>query len=89
MIDRRSWLATAASMQRVLGANDRATVGVIGAGGRGRFLTGEFKEIGFEIPAVCDVYRPNLEAGLKLASTGAKAFTDYRRMLEKTRPSMP
>ncbi len=69
-------------MQRVLGANDSATVGVIGAGGRGRFLTGEFKEIGFEIPAVCDVYRPNLEAGLKLASTGAKAFTDYRRMLE-------
>ena len=57
-------------------------LGWIGAGGRGRFLAGEFKEIGFPIPAVCDVYQPNLEAGLKLASPGAKGFQDYRRLLD-------
>jgi hypothetical protein len=32
--------------------------------------------------AVCDVYEPNLQAGLKEASTGAKSFRDYRRLLD-------
>ena len=81
-MDRRTLLAGAASYQRILGANDRPNLGLIGAGGRGRFLAGEFKEIGFQIAAVCDVYAPNLDAGLKLASTGAKAHKDYRRLLE-------
>lgn len=66
----------------MLGANDRVRAGLIGAGGRGRLLTEEFKEIGAEMTAVCDIYRPNLEAGLKAASTGAKPFADYRKMLE-------
>jgi predicted dehydrogenase len=56
--------------------------GIIGSGGRGRLLTGEFKEIGVELAAVCDVYEPNLQAGLKVASTGAKAYRDYRRLLD-------
>lgn len=81
-MERRTLLAGAASYQRILSANDRPNLGWIGAGGRGRFLAGEFKEIGFQIPAVCDVYQPNLEAGLKLASTGAKGFKDYRRLLD-------
>lgn len=57
-------------------------MGVIGAGGRGRFLTGEFKEIGARMDAVCDVYEPNLKAGLAVANTGARAYSDYRRLLE-------
>jgi len=61
---------------------DRIRAGVIGAGGRGRYLTAEFREIGADIAAVCDVYRPNLEAGLKEASSGARAYSDYRRLLE-------
>lgn len=81
-MNRRTLLAGAASYQRILGANDRPNLGWIGAGGRGRFLSGEFKELGFQIPAVCDVYEPNLEAGLKLASTGARGYRDYRKMLE-------
>jgi predicted dehydrogenase len=67
---------------RILGANDRVRAALIGAGGRGRYLTGEFKEIGVEMGAVCDVYEANLNAGLKVASTGAKAYDNYRRMLE-------
>lgn len=61
---------------------DRIRAGVIGSGGRGRLLIAEFKEIGAEIAAVCDVYQPNLEAGLKAASTGARGYRDYRRLLE-------
>lgn len=81
-MNRRTVLAGAAAFQRILGANERVRTGLIGAGGRGRFLAGEFKEIGFELPAVCDVYQPNLEAGLKLASTGAVGHKDYRRLLD-------
>lgn len=65
-----------------LGANDQIRTAVIGSGGRGRYLTEQFKEIGAEMSAVCDVYEPNLEAGLKIASTGAKRFTDYRALLD-------
>jgi predicted dehydrogenase len=57
-------------------------VGVIGSGGRGRLLTREFREVGAVIPAVCDVYEPNLQEGLKAASTGAVAHSDYRRLLD-------
>lgn len=83
MLKRRSFLAaTAASASRVLGANERLRGAVIGSGGRGRLLTAEFKEIGVEMAAVCDVYKPNLERGLKVASSNARAYDDYRRMLE-------
>src|SRR5579864_2320847 len=82
-MNRRSFLlAAAASQSRVLGANDRIRTGIIGAGGRGRYLTGQFKEVGAEMAAVCDIYQPNLEAGLKEASTGAKSFHDYRKLLD-------
>ena len=38
--------------------------------------------MGAEVAAVCDVYEPNLQAGLKAASTGAKAYTNYKKLLE-------
>jgi predicted dehydrogenase len=83
MIERRSFLGTTAlAATRVLGANERLRGGVIGAGGRGRFLTAEFKEIGVEMAAVCDVYQPNLERGLQTASSNARGYDDYRRLLE-------
>lgn len=81
-MDRRSFLFTAAAAQSVLGANDRVRTGIIGAGGRGRYLTGQFKEIGAEMAAVCDIYEPNLQLGLKEANTGAKPFRDYRKLLD-------
>ena len=55
-MQRRTFLtATAVSSASVLGANDRVRGAVIGSGGRGRFLTAQFKEIGVEMAAVCDV----------------------------------
>ena len=82
-MDRRTFiLTTAAAQNRILGANDRIRATIIGAGGRGRYLTAQFKELGVEMTGVCDIYEPNLQAGLKEASTGAKSFTDYKRVLE-------
>jgi len=80
-IQRRTFLVTAGAAARALAAA-RPRIGVIGSGGRGRLLAAEFKEIGVELAAVCDVYQPNLEAGLKAASTGAKPYNDYRKLLE-------
>ena len=82
-MDRRQFLITTAAAQgRILGANDRIRTGIIGAGGRGKYLTAQFKEIGAEMAAVCDIYEANLQGGLKEASTGAKPFHDYRRLLD-------
>jgi predicted dehydrogenase len=77
---RRTALATGAAS--LLAAQDRVRGAIIGSGGRGRYLTGEFKEIGVEMAAVCDVYEPNLQAGLKVASTGAKPYDNYKRLLD-------
>jgi predicted dehydrogenase len=82
-MDRRSFLlASAASQARIRGANDRIRAGIIGAGGRGRYLTGQFKELGVEMAGVCDIYEANLQAGLKEANTGARPFDDYRKLLD-------
>jgi len=82
-MDRRTFLlASAASQTRVPGANDRIRAGIIGAGGRGRYLTAQFKELGVEMGGVCDIYEPNLQAGLKEANTGARPYGDYRKLLD-------
>ncbi len=78
-IDRRNFVLASSV---ALAADGPVRAGIIGAGGRGRFLTGEFKEIGAQIAAVCDVYEPNLKAGLAAASTGAVAYGDYRKLLD-------
>ncbi len=78
-MERRSFLVSAGA---AIAAAEPVQAGLIGAGGRGRFLTGEFKEIGARVGAVCDVYEPNLQAGLKAASTGARDYRDYRRLLD-------
>jgi predicted dehydrogenase len=91
-IGRREFLATtagavalsAASYNRVLGANGRVALGVIGSGGRGRSLMRSFlKNQDVAFTAVCDVYEPNLELGLKEAGNTARSFTDYRKLLEE------
>jgi len=82
-MNRRTFvMSTALAQSRILGANDRIRVGIIGAGGRGRYLVGQFKEIGAEMAAVCDVYEPNLEAGLAAANTGARSYDNYHRLLD-------
>jgi predicted dehydrogenase len=81
-MERRTFLIAPALAVRSYAANDRVRAGIIGAGGRGRYLTAQFKEIGAEMAAVCDVYEANLQEGLKVASTGAKSYDNYKRLLD-------
>lgn len=75
---------TAVSYSKILGANDRIRMGIIGSGGRGRSVMESFNKVGsdkMEFIAVCDAYEPNQAAGLKLAANGAKASFDHRDVL--------
>jgi predicted dehydrogenase len=84
--DRRTFLASALTAAPLFvprsawGANDRLAYGLIGAGGRGRYLNGNFRKLGAECVALAEVYEPNLEAGLKDAP-GAKTYVDYHDLL--------
>src|SRR3954453_15508821 len=77
----RSFLAASAVATPLL-AQDLPRAGIIGSGGRGRYLIEQAKEAGAQMLAVCDVYETNLNKGLKAASTGAKPYHDYRKLLE-------
>src|SRR5271165_4875738 len=62
------------------GANDRLAYGLIGAGGRGRYLQGNFQKLGAECVAVAEVYEPNSQNALK-ATPDAKSYVDYHDLL--------
>ena len=87
MPDRRAFLiASAAPMllpSSAAGANERVSIALIGAGGRGRRVLAAFRELGSPAPAVCDVYQPNLAKGIEAADDGAQGYGDYRRILER------
>ena len=69
--------------ERILGANDRVVVGVIGYGEMGTENMASFlKHPGVEIGAVCDVYQPRLEKGVQDAGGRAKAYKDFRQVLD-------
>src|SRR5581483_3088882 len=71
-----TWLAQAAP-------SDQIRMGIIGPGGRGQFLMKTFADAGaVRFGAVCDVYEPNLEAGLSIAKGQAKAYRQYGALLE-------
>jgi predicted dehydrogenase len=93
MQSRRGFLGTsaaalsAASAQRVMGANERIRLGVIGTGSRGTYVMQLFqKNADVDVAALCDVYRPNLEAAAakgKLDPAVTGMYGDYRRVLER------
>src|SRR6266567_4151470 len=62
------------------GANDRLTYGVIGTGGRGRYLRDKFQKLGAQCVALCDVYEPFL-AEAKKASPDAKTYLESNDLL--------
>lgn len=73
---------TAASYARVLGANDRVNLGLIGAGDRGNHVMSLFQNRSeVHVAAICDVYGQRLEATRQKA-TGSTGFGDYRKLLE-------
>ena len=90
-IERREFLkqagATAAlgfayPTARVLGANDRVRLGIIGPGARGQELMKDFLRVpNVEFVAAADVYTRRHEEAARLAP-GVKAVSDHRRLLD-------
>src|SRR5579862_7850886 len=86
--DRRQFLTSALAAaplfipRKTWGANDRLSFALIGAGGRGRYLTNEFLKLGAECVAIAEVYEPNLQSALQLAPQ-AKAYGDYHELLQQ------
>ena len=73
---------TAASYSRILGANDKIGLGVIGAGNRGLSDMGDFqKNSAVEVVGVCDIYGDHVDMALQKARS-ARGFNDHRRLLE-------
>ncbi len=92
-MQRRSFLQsaalTAASASRVLGANDRVRLALIGAGGRGknvaRHMVRQSKNV--EYAVMCDVYdEQSAGAAKEFEQFGARAETarDFRKVLERS-----
>ena len=79
--------AKSTSSGRVIGANDRINVGVVGVGGRGEYVARAFQHFGdthdkcCQIVAVCDVY----EKRKRLAAEHykVKGYLDYRELLNQ------
>lgn len=76
-------MLTAASYTKVLGANNRVRLGIIGPGARGKELMKDFLEAGAnaEFVACADIYNRRLDEAAKIAS-GIKGFSDHRKLLE-------
>jgi predicted dehydrogenase len=73
---------TALSYSRVLGANDRIGLGVIGTGSRGTYVMTVFqKNSDLEVRALCDVYPKRIDDAQQKAP-GTKTFGDHRQLLE-------
>src|SRR5512141_2138413 len=75
---------TAASYSRVLGANDRIGLGVIGFGLIGKQHISDFRKFNdVDLVAMCDVYKPRVQEGLAyIGNPNAKGYSDFRKMYE-------
>ena len=83
---KQSVLGTAALLAypsaRVLGANDRVRVGMIGVGGRGHELLSQVLELGdVQLVAIADIYTRRREEAKK-AVPGIQTLDDHRRLLD-------
>jgi predicted dehydrogenase len=77
-------LLTALSYGKLLGANDRVQVGMIGIGLIGKRHLLDFRaQPDVEITAVCEVYEPRLREGLAISGGQAEGFKDFRKMLDR------
>ena len=67
---------------RVLGANDRVRVGMIGVGGRGQELLNQVLELrDIQLVAIADIYSRRREEAKK-AAPGILTLDDHRRLLD-------
>jgi predicted dehydrogenase len=77
-------LMSAASLGRILGANDRVRVGLIGHGLIGKRHLLDFKaQPDVEIAAVCEVSDARLDEAAAAAGNGPARYKDFRKLLER------
>ncbi|HUQ94644.1 MAG TPA: Gfo/Idh/MocA family oxidoreductase [Bryobacteraceae bacterium] len=83
MTNRRVFLMAGGGVALAQSPSKQISAALIGSGGEGRALLQRFRrEPGVSIAGVCDVYEPNLEAGLSVAGPGAKAWRNYKAVLD-------
>lgn len=86
-ISRRVFVAastTTLSASRVLGANDRVRLGVVGLGGRGSHLMREGNKCAnIQWVAVCDAWDVRRDKALELTGPNVEKYADYRRLLDR------
>ena len=75
---------TAASAARVMGANDRIRLGIIGTGNRGSYLMGLANKVGgIEWVALSDVWDVRRDKAVKITGGAAEEIADYRELLDR------
>lgn len=92
LTDRRQFLGkavrgtavfTALSYSRILGANDRLRMGVIGTGARGIHVMRLFQEVGnVQVVALCDIYAAQIDKAKQYAPD-ADAYKEHERVVER------
>jgi predicted dehydrogenase len=75
-------LQAAPAIQTVKAAGDQVKYGIIGVGGRGKYLLKHLAKVdNGRCVAVCDVDDEAAQEGSKLAGTSPKIYKDYRNLL--------
>jgi predicted dehydrogenase len=89
LLSRRSFLVSVGAAtaplflpQRVFGANDRISIGVIGVGGRANLLIDQLPEEG-QIVAVADCFLMRCEKAAAKRKANWRLYQDYRELLEQ------
>ncbi len=72
------------SYGRIMGANERIRLGMIGVGQITRYhISGFQQEPDAEIVALADVYEPNLQYATNIVEGDVDTYTDFRRIVER------
>ncbi len=75
--------AAAASYSRILGANDRVSLGFMGCGLIGLRHIADFKTFpDVAMTAVCDIYQARVEYAQAQCGTNPKGYSDFRKLLD-------
>ncbi len=75
--------SSALAKPKNIAKNDTLQIGVIGTGDRGGGLINIMKQFPeYKVVAACDILPFRLEKAMENADPGAKAYTDYRRLLD-------
>src|SRR5262249_19224139 len=76
-------IVSALSSSRVLGANARIGVGIVGCGNKGAALWKNFlAQPNVDPVAVCDLYQPFVDQAVQASGGRARAYKDFRKLLD-------